>query len=130
MENQKKLQLQKLFQIIPSLSTKFPGFFSHPSYFSVVNSVSGDLISLWKRICSGPLVNDHFLHWGPPVGAPKPHGCHDAASRSFRARAPTLKAARGHGQEPPSGPKLRAPLPLSERTTPPCPTFTSRGSHH
>jgi hypothetical protein len=41
--------------------------------------------------------------------------CHDAASRSCHARAAALKAARGHGREPPSGLKPCAPPPLSER---------------
>jgi hypothetical protein len=33
MENQRKLPLQKLFQITPSSSSNFPGFFPNYSYF-------------------------------------------------------------------------------------------------
>jgi hypothetical protein len=40
-ENQKKMQLQMLFQITPSLSTIFGEFFSALSYFFEENSVFG-----------------------------------------------------------------------------------------
>jgi hypothetical protein len=41
-ENQKKLQSQKLFQITPSFSTNFFESFSHPiAIFPEVNSVFG-----------------------------------------------------------------------------------------
>jgi hypothetical protein len=41
MENQKKLQLQKLFQITPSLSTNFLGIFFHPlAIFPMDNLIS------------------------------------------------------------------------------------------
>jgi hypothetical protein len=53
----------------------------------------------------------------------------DAASRSCHARVLAIKATRGRGREPPSGPKPRALPPLSERATLPHPAFTSHGSH-
>jgi hypothetical protein len=66
-ENQKKLQLKKLFQITPPFSTKFLGIFLTLSYFPVDNSISllkfnlenefsAAHLSVALRLMLGPLV--------------------------------------------------------------------------
>jgi hypothetical protein len=55
-KNQKMLQLQKLFQIIPSCSTNFPEFFSQ------FLAIFTELFSFQK--CFNP---DTVCRWVPPV---------------------------------------------------------------
>jgi hypothetical protein len=66
-ENQKKLQLQKLFQITPSFFTNFSGIFLPPYLFPAVNSVYDDLISIGNFLEAAPPVRDCFFRPGSPV---------------------------------------------------------------
>jgi hypothetical protein len=128
-----------LFQIISSSSTNFLAIFSHPSYFPAVNSISGDLILLWKRIDNGPLVSDRSLCTGPPIRGrwtPSMPRAPDArrrmptpTSNTILARTPesspchqhrprrTLSHRAAHGPTPPTFSSLPHVPALSCHTT-------------
>jgi hypothetical protein len=59
-ENQNKLQLQKLFQITLSFSTNFLGIFLTPNYFFTENSIFGVYFHFGKDLVGGPLVSGRF----------------------------------------------------------------------
>jgi hypothetical protein len=80
LENQKKLQLQKLFQITTSSSTIFPGFFSQflaifTELFSFQNCFNSDWVCRWVPPVSGTEVSTRPAYqatsptWAPPVTA-------------------------------------------------------------
>jgi hypothetical protein len=74
-ENQKKMQLQKLFQITPSISTIFWKFFTPLSYFSGDNLISAVIL---LSVALRPTPDS-------PVGAVLPPSCHPSRHHSLRA---------------------------------------------
>jgi hypothetical protein len=87
MENQRKLPLQKLFQITPSSSSNFPGFFPIIAIFTELFSFRNVLNR--KRIQPlGPTCQPPHFRSGPPVGGRLAHRCHaptkSSAPRVFK----------------------------------------------
>jgi hypothetical protein len=64
-ENQKTLQLQKLFQITPSFSTNFIKKILTLRYFSGDNSISAVILELENKLQHGPPVNGAEADTGP-----------------------------------------------------------------
>jgi hypothetical protein len=98
-ENQKKLQLQKLFQITLYFYIRFMGIFLTPSYFFGENSILGVLFSFWKRFGREPLVSGRFSsaraclsklisHVAPLCGSHKRESGHMIQTPSLRFLVP------------------------------------------
>jgi hypothetical protein len=110
MKNQKKLQLQKLFQITPSYSTIFLDFSQFLAIFT-------EIISFWKyfkpdRVCRWvSLVSGTEADAGPTYQAMLPTWLPPIAASSF-ARVIKRSADVGLSHPRPIARRCRAKLPL------------------
>jgi hypothetical protein len=109
-ENQRKLQLQKLFQITCSSSTNFLGIFITPSYFPAVEFNFEVYFTFGNNRPRGPPVSNCFPVSGPLVRGRHPPGRHaTSAGRGLKSRPVTESRHRHrlHENQPP--PSTRTP---------------------